>query len=215
VLFKNAFADAEELVSEDHFTNAIASYLRSLVSLNSRFDQFMNGTGANLNEEEKKGFNLFTGKAKCATCHFMPLFNGVAPPYFSEAESEVLGVPATADTVHPVLDADEGKYGLYPISIFRFAFKTPTLRNIALTAPYMHNGVYKTLEEVIDFYDRGGGTGLGIAPINQTLPASRLQLTPVEKKQLVAFLQTLTDTVRMRADAGALRYVEGPDYSSN
>ena len=129
-----------------------------------------------------------------ATCHFVPLFNGVAPPYFSEAESEVLGVPATTDTAHAELDADEGKYNLYPISILRYAFKTPTLRNIDLTAPYMHNGVYRTLEEVIDFYDKGGGSGLGIAPVNQTLPANRLQLSEKEKRQLIAFLHSLTDT---------------------
>ncbi|MES1219889.1 MAG: cytochrome c peroxidase [Bacteroidota bacterium] len=193
-LFENAYADSVDLINEDHFTNAIASYLRSLISLNSRFDKYVNGNKSSLNEEEKKGFNLFMGKAKCATCHYVPLFNGVAPPYFSESESEVLGVPATNDTLHPMLDEDEGKYNLYPISILRYAFKTPTLRNIALTAPYMHNGVYNTLEEVIDFYDKGGGAGLGIAPVNQTLPANKLNLSVKEKKQLIAFLESLSDT---------------------
>ena len=186
-LFNKAYAYSDNPLSEDNITNAIASYVRSLISLNSRFDKYMNGNKAALNEEEKKGFNLYMGKARCATCHFVPLFNGVAPPYFSEAESEVLGVPATTDTVHAKLDADEGKYNLYPISILRYAFKTPTLRNIDLTAPYMHNGVYKTLEEVIDFYDKGGGSGLGIAPANQTLPANRLQLSGEEKRQLNCF----------------------------
>lgn len=196
-LFNNAYDGSDNPVSEDNITNAIASYVRSLISLNSRFDKFMNGDKAALNEAEKKGFNLFTGKAKCATCHFVPLFNGVAPPYFSEAESEVIGVPATTDTIHAVLDGDEGKYNLYPIPIFRYAFKTPTLRNIELTAPYMHNGVYRTLDEVIDFYDRGGGAGLGIAPANQTLPSRPLNLSEKEKNQLLAFLQSLTDTIGM------------------
>ncbi|MEO8763271.1 MAG: hypothetical protein ABI416_03250 [Ginsengibacter sp.] len=149
-----------------------------------------------LREEEKKGFNIYMGKARCATCHFVPLFNGVAPPYFSEAESEVLGVPATTDTLQPKPDPDEGKYNLYPVSIFKFAFKTPTLRNIALTAPYMHNGIYKTLDEVVDFYNKGGGSGLGIAPTNQTLPSTRLQLSEKGKKELIAFLHSLTDTIR-------------------
>jgi cytochrome c peroxidase len=196
-LFKNAYAYSDSPLSEDNITNAIASFVRSLISVNSRFDKYMNGNKFALNEEEKKGFNLYMGKAKCATCHFVPLFNGVAPPYFREAESEVLGVPATADTVHAKLDADEGKYNLYPISILRYSFKTPTLRNIGLTAPYMHNGVYTTLEEVIDFYDKGGGSGLGIAPANQTLPATHLQLSGEEKRQLIAFLHSLTDTVRI------------------
>jgi len=195
--FNTTYAYTHEPLSEENITNAIASYVRSLISLNSRFDKYMNGNKAALNEEEKKGFNVFMGKARCATCHFVPFFNSVAPPYFSEAESEVLGVPATADTLHATLDADEGKYNLYPISILKHAFKTPTLRNIDLTAPYMHNGVYKTLEDVIDFYDKGGGSGLGIAPANQTLPANHLQLSHEEKKQLIAFLHSLTDTIRM------------------
>ena len=77
----------------------------------------------------------------------------------------------------------------------RHSFKTPTLRNIALTAPYMHNGVYTTLEEVIDFYNKGGGAGLGYELPNQTLSPDKLELTDNEKKDLVAFLHTLTDTV--------------------
>jgi cytochrome c peroxidase len=196
-LFNKAYAYSNEPLNRDNVTNAIASYLRSLISLNSQFDRYMNGDKELLNDEEKKGFNLFMGKAKCATCHFVPFFNGVAPPYFSESESEVLGVPATKDTLHPVLDKDEGKYNLYQISILKHAFKTPTLRNIALTAPYMHNGVYETLEEVIDFYNKGGGAGLGIGPANQTLPKNPLNLTNAEKKELIAFLHSLTDTVRV------------------
>jgi len=193
-LFNEAYSYTTPAVSEENITNAIASYLRSLVSLDSRFDAYIHGKSNSLNKDERKGFNLFMGKAKCGTCHFIPFFNGVAPPYFGESESEVLGVPATSDTLHPVLDLDEGKYNLYPIDILRFAFKTPTLRNVALTAPYMHNGVYTTLNEVLDFYNKGGGAGLGIAPYNQTLPARRLQLSATEKKQIIAFLHALTDT---------------------
>ncbi|HMC87225.1 MAG TPA: hypothetical protein VKI61_16990, partial [Chitinophagaceae bacterium] len=89
---------------------------------------------------------------------------------------------------------DPGRMHTLQYDFFNHAFKTPTLRNIALTAPYMHNGVYKTIEEVIDFYDKGGGQGLGLAVPNQTLPAEKLQLTATQKKQLKAFLLTLTDT---------------------
>jgi cytochrome c peroxidase len=138
------------------------------------------------------GFTLFMGKAKCGTCHFMPLFNGVVPPHFSKMESEVIGVPQT-NRAPFTLDADEGKYRFTQSPIHRFAFKTPTLRNIALTAPYMHNGVYKTLEEVVEFYDKGGGAGLDIPLPSQTLPAEPLHLTKEEKNALIQFLHSLTD----------------------
>ncbi|MBC9909390.1 cytochrome c peroxidase [Chitinophaga varians] len=197
-LFAKAFAAGHNSITEENIANALASFLRSLTSLQSRFDLYMNGDATALNTTEKKGFNIFMGKAKCGTCHFAPLFSGVAPPYFAEPESEVLGVPAN-NRPHAALDQDPGKYVLYKISIHRYAFKTPTVRNSALTAPYMHNGVFPTLESVIDFYDKGGGAGLGIAPPNQTLPAEKLQLTPAEKKALVAFMQALTDTSSWKA----------------
>jgi cytochrome c peroxidase len=92
-LFADAYGPGESLVNGENIANAIASYLRSLIGLNSRFDRYMNGENSSLTEAEKKGFNVFMGKAKCATCHFVPLFNGVAPPYFREAESEVIGCP--------------------------------------------------------------------------------------------------------------------------
>ena len=73
-------------------------------------------------------------------------------------------------------------------------FKTPTVRNAELTAPYMHNGVYRTLEEVMDFYNKGGGGGMGFDLPYQTLPFDNLNLTDVELQALVAFTKTLTDT---------------------
>ena len=183
-------------ITEFHIKNAIASYIRSLVDLNSRFDKFMQGDEAAINEMEIKGFNLFMGKAKCGTCHFTPLFNGNNPPGFLKTDAEVIGVPATTDTIHPVLDSDEGKYNLYKIDIHKGAFKTPTLRNVALTAPYMHNGAFTTLEEVVDFYNRGGASGLGLKVNNQTLPEEPLNLSLKEKKALISFLKTLTGTVK-------------------
>ncbi|MGN7824109.1 cytochrome c peroxidase [Chitinophaga sp. 22536] len=200
-LFAKAFAEGHNSITEENIANALASFLRSLTSLQSRFDVYMNGDTTALNTMEKKGFNIFMGKGKCGTCHFAPLFSGVAPPYFAEPESEVLGVPASARP-HAPLDQDPGKYVLYKISIHRYAFKTPTVRNSAVTAPYMHNGVFPTLESVIDFYDKGGGAGLGIAPPNQTLPAEKLRLTPQDKKALIAFMQALTDTSSWKAAVG-------------
>ncbi|MEO5591684.1 MAG: cytochrome c peroxidase [Chitinophagaceae bacterium] len=193
-LFKIAYPSSNIVVTDRKIANAIAMYIRSLISYNARFDQYMRGDKNKMTSNEVKGFNLFMGKAKCATCHYVPLFNGSKPPTYYYQESEVLGVPATTDTVHPVLDSDPGRAVSLKVDFMKNAFKTPTLRNIELSAPYMHNGIYKTLEEVIDFYDRGGGQGLGISIPNQTLPADKLLLTKKEKVQLKAFLATLTDT---------------------
>ena len=134
------------------------------------------------------------GKAKCGTCHFMPLFSGAKPPRYYYIESEVIGVPAATAKKNAVLDKDSGRYTITGFPIHLFSFKTPGLRNVALTAPYMHNGVFKTLEEVVDFYNEGGGKGLHIAPKNQSLPFDNLQLNAKEKRDLVAFLKTLSDT---------------------
>ena len=73
----------------------------------------------------------------------------------------------------------------------RYAFKTPTVRNVAKTAPYMHNGVYRTLDEVVEFYNKGGGNGLGFGLENQTLPFDKLNLAPSEKQALIAFMEAL------------------------
>lgn len=194
-LFHVGYPDSKTILADD-IANALASYVRSLVSLNSRFDQFMKGNNGVLSQQEKEGFNIYMGKAKCGTCHYLPLFNGVAPPYFAESESEVLGVPDRADKKTAKLDADLGKYNRYKIEILKHSFKTPTLRNIALTAPYMHNGVFKTLEEVVDFYNDGGGAGWKIGPDNQTLGTEPLGLTKSEKTKLIAFLKSLTDVAK-------------------
>lgn len=195
-LFQNAYSDEYDKIDQYIIANAISSYIRSLVSFNSNFDKYMQGDESKLSAIEKKGANLFMGKAKCATCHFVPLFNGLAPPFFTESESEVLGVPATTSKKNPVLDGDKGKF-LFTKSIIHLnSFKTPTLRNVALSAPYMHNGVYNTLEEVMEFYNNGGGKGLNIAPENQTLPFDKLNLTKNEISSIIAFMKALTDTSR-------------------
>ncbi|MEN7551791.1 cytochrome c peroxidase [Rapidithrix thailandica] len=192
-LFKEAFGDGfKGAIEEKQLKTALANFIRSTTSLDSRFDQYMRGDKTQLNPEEIQGFNLFMGKAKCGTCHFMPVFNGTVPPNFAHTESEVLGVPTTPDTVHATVDPDLGKYNLHHIDLHRHAFKTPTVRNVDLTAPYMHNGVYRTLEEVMDFYNRGGGKGIGIDLPNQTLPEDPLNLTPVEQQAIIAFMKALT-----------------------
>lgn len=191
-LYEKAYPNAKSGKTAQNICNAIASYERTLIALNSRFDKHMNGTPA-LTKNEINGFNLFMGKAKCGTCHFMPLFSGAKPPRYYYIESEVIGVPATANK-KTVLDNDSGRYLTTHSPVHIFSFKTPSLRNAALTAPYMHNGVFNTLEQVVDFYNKGGGNGLHIAPDNQTLPFDKLNLTAQEKRDIVLFMKALTDT---------------------
>ncbi|HTN45645.1 MAG TPA: cytochrome c peroxidase [Flavipsychrobacter sp.] len=180
-------------IDADVIRKAVAAYIRSLSFLNSPFDRYMRGDAQAMNRREINGFNLFMGKAKCGTCHFMPLFNGAAPPFYQKIESEVLGVPEENDTIRARVDKDLGKYHLYKIPHQKYSFKTVSVRNAALTAPYMHNGVFRTLEEVVDFYDRGGGAGIGINLDNQTLAPDQLNLSPTEKQELIAFIRALSD----------------------
>ncbi len=190
-LFNKAFAE-QNATNGSNLKKSLAIFIRSLVSLETSFDAFMT-LRSKSSSSIYQGFNLFMGKAKCGTCHFAPLFSGLVPPRFVKMETEVIGVPSTTDTLNPVLSPDLGRFGILPVKVVRNAFKTPTIRNISLTAPYMHNGVYATLEEVIDFYDKGGGAGLGIAPEHLTLPFDKLNLTEKEKKELVEFLRLLND----------------------
>ncbi len=174
--------------------NAIAAYIRSLNKFNSKFDKNINNQENSLTTREINGFNLFMGKAKCATCHFAPVFNGTVPTLYKDTEMELLGVPIKNDTINAIVDTDLGRYNFYKTEERKHFFKTPTVRNIELTAPYMHNGVYTTLEEVIDFYNRGGGAGIGIDLELQTLPPDPLNLSKDEQTDLILFLKTLTDS---------------------
>jgi len=178
-LFSEAFPQKNRTgIDTLEVMSAIGSYVRSLVALNSRFDEYMQGNKAAMNQQELNGFNLFMGKARCATCHYMPLFNGSFPPQYSIIESEVIGVPKTIQQT--AIDTDMGRYNILKTPAFKHAFKITTVRNAARTAPYMHNGVFTTLEQVIDFYNKGGGAGLGYKVDNQTLAADKLNLSKKE-----------------------------------
>ncbi len=195
-LFRSAFENTQDtLISSRSILMAIAEYERTLIALNSPFDKAIRGQEDLLSEDEKAGFNLFMGKANCASCHFIPLFNGTVPPAYVATELEAIGVPGNADLDNPLKDLDPGRESVIPMEFYRGKFKTTSVRNVSLTAPYMHNGVFQTLEEVIEFYNRGGGAGIGLDIPNQTLAPDSLHLTETEKKQLVAFMKTLTDTV--------------------
>ncbi len=189
--FKAAFPRMEDSITPRYLMQAIAAYIRQLHPFRSKFDRYMRGDLKAINEEEKKGFNLFMGKGRCATCHFLPLFNGTAAPVFATTESEVLGVLRAPGV--PELDPDMGRYTYTKMDELKYAFKTPTLRNVALTAPYMHNGTFRTLEEVMEFYNKGGAAGYGITLPGQTLSADPLQLSEEEKQDIIAFMRVLTD----------------------
>jgi cytochrome c peroxidase len=184
-------------VTERRLQLSIAAFVRSLPGFASRFDRAVQGDTTALTTSERRGFDLFMGKAACATCHFPPVFGGALPPTLLESEPEVIGVPSRPDTGGATIDPDPGVAGFDHATVHRHAFKTPSLRNVELTAPYMHNGVYRTLEDVVDFYDRGGGAGIGIELSNQTLSPEPLRLTAREKRDLIAFLGALTDTAQV------------------
>ncbi|REC47775.1 cytochrome-c peroxidase [Chryseobacterium pennipullorum] len=172
--------------------NVLASYIRSLAKFNSGFDAYMRGDKSAMTEDQKRGFNLFVGKAQCAICHFLPLFNGTVPPTFKKTEQEVLGVAVNGE--NKAFDKDPGRGRFHEtVASLQHSFKTPTLRNINKTAPYMHNGGYKTLKDVMNFYNKGGGKGFGFTVENQTLSDAPLQLTDKEIHDIIEFMKALDD----------------------
>ncbi|WP_066755706.1 cytochrome-c peroxidase [Crocinitomix algicola] len=201
--FKSSYPEniknEQPLINRYTIVASIGAYLQSLRSYNSEFDQAIKADQETSNKALVNGFNLFAGKAKCATCHFIPTFAGNVPPLFVDTETEVLGIPDTNVQSIAKLDDDKGRYGngrrAEHAEHHKFGFKTVTLRNIALTAPYMHNGVFPTLREVVDFYNVGGGHGWGIAPENATLPPDSLHLSEKEIDDLILFMEALTDTI--------------------
>jgi len=188
-LFKEAYGQVPK--NNANVIKALSSYISTLNGFDSKFDRNIRGEIDTYTEEETLGYNLFMGKALCATCHFMPLTNGTVPPFYNDTEKEVIGVPKNADNKEN--DTDLGFYFKYKEDLHKGMFKTPTLRNIDITGPYMHNGVYQTLEEVLNFYNLGGGGGLGFDLEHQTLPFDNLDLTEPEQQAIIAYMKTLTD----------------------
>lgn len=194
--FQKAYADSAAPLSLATLYDALATYVASLAPMQSAMDLYFDGDRTAMNAAEKRGFNLFMGKGLCATCHFAPLFNGLTPPFFELTEYENLGMTATSNLKRPVPDKDQGRFGYFPINFYKGVFKTPTVRNSAVTAPYMHNGAFTDLNQVMEFYNAGGGQGLGLNVPFQTLSATPLELTPTEMQDIIAFLGALTDKVK-------------------
>ena len=170
-LFEQAFGKTP--ITVDLIGKAIAGFQRTLLSGNSPYDRFSYADETDaLSERAQNGFRVFLGKGQCLRCHFG--FN------FTDEEFHNLGVGWEQG------DRDAGRYAVTQEPKDRGAFKTPTLREIARTAPYMHDGSLATLRQVIDFYDRGG------TPNPQLDPAIKpLKLTEREKDDLVEFLYAL------------------------
>lgn len=189
----------KDRISAYSVAQAVTAYVESLHSWNSPFDRYVRQESNELSEESKRGFNLFMGKANCGTCHFAPTFAGLVPPLFTDSESEVLGITTSFDTLNPKLDNDLGRYENGRLKekaeFYQRSFKTVGIRNVELTAPYMHNGAFKSLEEVMHFYNKGGGEGLGLEVAHQTLGSDPLDLSRSEMNDIIEFMKSLTDTV--------------------
>lgn len=193
-------------LSMDTVGEALAAYQVTLVAADSRFDRWRFAGQANaLTEQEQRGFELFAGKARCVACHIV----GARDALLSDGKFHVTGaglpghpshsyvVPLAPGVQTVVTDLDLlaysvdaapdlGRFEITHEAADRYAFKTPSLRNVAHSAPYMHDGSLDTLETVIDFYDRGGGEAPG-----KSVLLEPLGLSADEKQALTAFLRSL------------------------
>ncbi|MCI0508121.1 MAG: tryptophan tryptophylquinone biosynthesis enzyme MauG [Gammaproteobacteria bacterium] len=164
-----------EGITEKTIGKAIAAFERTIVSsYNTPFDRWIKGDESAISEAAKRGFNLFDGKARCNLCHM--------GHNFQDDGFHNIGLPD---------NTDDGRYEIKKVKILKGAFKTPTLRNISKTAPYMHNGVYSTLEDVLNHYDKGGANSAHLSP-----NIKPLSLTAGEKEDLQQFLYTLDEEVK-------------------
>ena len=165
-------------VTRDHLARALASFERTVLAGDSAYDQYAAGNSTALSKKAAEGLKLFEGKAHCRLCH--QGYN------FSDGLFHNLGI-GWNDTRF----ADEGRSAVTGIVKDRGAFKTPGLRQVAQTGPYMHDGTFASLESVVDFYDRGGKSNPHLDPLIQPL-----RLTLQEKEALVEFLRSLSGKVR-------------------
>ena len=164
-------------------SKSIAQFVRSVQSVNSAYDRFVGGDGAALDESERRGLRLFHEKAGCVTCHSGPMFSDFN---FHVVGAKQLG-PGFQGTPHD----DFGRWHVTRLEKDRYRFRTPSLRNVAHTAPYMHSGGYATLREVLEFKNRGGGDHPFVSDTaNELTP---LGLSAPELDDLEAFLEALTD----------------------
>lgn len=187
---------------------ALAAYqAHEFVPADAPIDRYARGDEGALSEKARAGLDVFAGRGRCARCHVPPFFGGSRPRDFTVPIFAVLGVPTNPDAT--TIDADLGRGAVTHRDADAHAFKTPTVRNIVRTAPYFHHGAYRTLEQVIEFYDRGGGVGLGLSVPNQDPDVRKLNLSPEEKSVLLEFLRVaLNDATKAPALAEKRRSKE-------
>lgn len=167
---------------------ALAAYqAHEFVPADAPIDRYARGDETALSDKARAGLDVFAGRARCGRCHVPPFFGGSRPRDFTVPIFAVLGVPTTPEAT--TIDSDLGRGAVTHRDTDAHAFKTPTVRNIVRTAPYFHHGAYRTLEQVIDFYDRGGGRGLGLSVPNQDPDVRKLGLSADEKASLLDFLR--------------------------
>lgn len=189
--FTEVFGDAD--VTRERIAMAIAAFERTLISRDAPLDRFLDGDASALSPEALKGYEIFTGKGKCAECHYgVNLADDRFHALLVQENPEHLQDPRIAATrrfvakvyhfeEYRTLAEDPGRYLITKEQQDWKAFRTPTIREVAKTAPYMHNGIFATLDEVIAFFDAGGGKG--------NIVLKPLQLTQKEKEQLRIFLE--------------------------
>jgi cytochrome c peroxidase len=177
----------------EHAALALATYMRTLISGDSAFDRYYYGGDEKaLTKEAKRGLRLFTGNGRCAACHLIEERSAL----FMDLKYHVTGVGYDAATN---VFRDIGLAGISTAEQTG-QFQTPSLRNVAGTAPYMHDGSMATLEQVIEFYDRGGNPNPRLDPLLKPL-----SLTVTEKRELAAFLRSLSGAERYTADGRRLK----------
>lgn len=181
-LFERAFL-AEEITA-DKIASALSQFMCSLISVDSRMDQAMENGFSDFSELEKLGHNIFfSQKAMCGSCHSG---GNLSAPDFPGGGYSQPDIQGTANIGLQLVYTDNGKH--------EGQFKIPSLRNIGVTAPYMHDGRFKTLEEVIEHYDNGIALHKNLdAKFRTSDGAKKLNLSAIEKLALIAFLNTLTD----------------------
>ena len=200
--FRDVFGD--EWPKVDNTWRAIAAFERTLIHDNTPFDKYMRGDKKALDDQQKRGLKLFTGKANCIECHNGPLltdkkyYNLGVPRAEEWLESGLAQVTfryeqyakGVTEEMYRTIKDDAGLYYRTKQKADKGKFRTPPLRYTAYTAPYMHNGSFFEFEELIDFYDEGGGTNEFAA--NKTKLLKPLGLSDEEKEDLAAFLESLS-----------------------
>jgi len=169
-------------INLQNIARALAAFQRKLNITDTNYDHFVSGRDDKLTTEQLRGMVVFFGQGQCAVCHI--------PPHFHDGVVSSIGVTKSPEKGAP-LDDDPG-FGAVVRKRDGFGmFKTPGLRNVSRTAPYMHNGAFNTLEEIVEFYNDGGGRGRGIDVYSQDAKVAKLDLTEQQKKDLVSFMKAL------------------------